>query len=183
VVAPANEMIAALAAPGPWPAHAEKLMLFGRFVGAWDVDVTLFDLDGSVSAEGRGEWLFGWVLEGRAVQDVRIRPPRGDRATLSESEFWEYGTTLRVYEPETDSWRVTWSAPVQGRGLSLVARAVGDEIVLDSEIQEPLAFRWVFSEIEDNSCLWRGSATDDRGETWLLLQEMWLRRRPAGPAR
>jgi len=172
-----SDMIGALAAAGPLPEHAEALMLFGRFVGAWDVDVTLYDFDGNVHARGSGEWLFGWVLEGRAVQDVLIRPPRATRANAGEpDEFWEYGTTLRVYEPATGTWRVTWSAPVQGRALTLAARASGDDIVLDSEEREPLWVRWVFSEITDDSCLWRGSASDDGGETWLLLQEMRMRR-------
>jgi hypothetical protein len=170
-------MIEALAAGGPWPEHAEKLMLFGQFVGTWDLDVTVFDLDGAVRAEGRGEWLFGWVLEGRAVQDVLIRPPREERPGSAPTEFWEYGTTIRFYDPRIDAWRVTWLGPVQGNAVSLIGRAVGDEIVLESE-GEGLALRWVFSEVSADSCRWRGSASDDGGGTWLLLQEMELRRRP-----
>ena len=171
-------MIAALAADGPWPGHAKKLMLFGQFVGPWDVDITLFDLDGSVRAEGRGEWLFGWVLEGRAVQDVLVRPPRAERASGAvETDFWEYGTTIRVYDPAIDAWHVTWFAGVQGKALALTARAVEDRIVLDSVEREPLAFRWEFSDILADSCRWLGSASDDGGESWLVLQEMRLRRR------
>jgi hypothetical protein len=173
-------MIAALAADGPWPEHEDELMLFGQFVGVWDLDITLFDLDGSVQAEGRGEWLFGWVLQGRAVQDVLIRPPRSERSPDAvETDFWEYGSTVRVYDPAIDAWHVTWNAPTQGRRLNLTARAVGDEIVLDSEEREPLAFRWVFSDITADSCRWLGSASDDGGETWLVLQEMQMRRRDA----
>jgi hypothetical protein len=177
-------MIGALDAPGPWPEYANELMLFGQFVGAWDVDVTLFNLDGTVLEEGHAEWCFGWVLEGRAIQDVLIRPPRAERADLrrkdpntGETEFWEYGTTLRVYDPSIDAWRVTWIAPVQGRRANLIARAAGDEIVLDSEERDELWVRWVFSEISPDSCRWRGSASDDGGQTWLVLQEMQLRRR------
>jgi len=29
--------------------------------------------------EQRGEWHFGWVLEGRAIQDVILAPPREER--------------------------------------------------------------------------------------------------------
>ena len=60
--------------------------------------------------------------------------------------------------------------------MSLIGRAVEDEIVLESE-GEGLTLRWVFSEISADSCRGRGSASDDGGETWLLLQEMELRRR------
>jgi hypothetical protein len=40
-------MIDALQALGPHPDIAEDLMLFGQFVGAWDVDVTNIALDGT----------------------------------------------------------------------------------------------------------------------------------------
>jgi hypothetical protein len=174
-----SEMLAALAADGPWPEHKEALMLFGRFVGAWDLEITLFDLDESVRAQGPGEWLFDWVLEGRAVQDVLVRPPRAARGGAAVTDFWEYGTTLRVYDPASATWRITWFSPLRGGEFRLVARDEGDEIVLDSVEREPLAFRWVFSDITADSFLWRGSGSDDDGVTWIVLQEMRARRRDA----
>lgn len=35
---PLDDLAAVLHAPGPHPARAEHLNLFGRFVGAWDVE-------------------------------------------------------------------------------------------------------------------------------------------------
>jgi hypothetical protein len=169
-------MTSVLGARGPWPEHADALMLFGQFVGAWDLEITLFDLDGAVRASGPGEWLFGWVLEGRAVQDVLVRPPRSERESAARTDFWEYGTTLRVYDPPTGTWRITWFAPTRGE-LRLTGRADGADIVLDSLEREPIASRWVFSEIGTDSFTWRGSGSDDDGATWLPLQEMHARRR------
>jgi hypothetical protein len=60
--------------------------------------------------------------------------------------------------------------------LRLVAREHGSDIVLDSVEREPLAFRWVFSEIAADSFTWRGSGSDDDGATWIVLQEMQARR-------
>jgi hypothetical protein len=34
------EMIAALDVRGQWPEYADKLVRFGQFVGAWDIDIT-----------------------------------------------------------------------------------------------------------------------------------------------
>src|SRR5919202_1411929 len=62
-----------LAADGPSEDRADKLMLFGQFVGDWDVDFTVYGADGTRQTE-KAEWHFGWVLEGRAVQDVWIVP-------------------------------------------------------------------------------------------------------------
>ena len=73
---PSEAMIEALEANEPFPAYADELMLFGQLVGSWDVEVSFFDPEGNVIRERRGEWHFGWVLEGRVIQDVLISPPR-----------------------------------------------------------------------------------------------------------
>mgnify|MGYP001564200318 CR=1 FL=1 len=73
---------------GIQPEHAEKLMLYGQFVGSWDVHSRKFKPDGR-RTERRGEWHFAWVLGGRGVQDVLFEtgvPPH------------QYGTTLRCYD-------------------------------------------------------------------------------------
>jgi hypothetical protein len=55
--------------------HAGKLMLFGRFVGSWHLDWTGAGVGGQ-AARMSGELHFGWVLGGRAVQDIWIIPGR-----------------------------------------------------------------------------------------------------------
>ena len=72
-------MIEALQAEGPFADHAGKLMLFGRLVGSWDIEGRFFDQDGNVTKQEAGEWHFGWVLEGRVIQDVLISPSRDAR--------------------------------------------------------------------------------------------------------
>ena len=67
----------ALGADGPSADRAGKMDLYGRFVGSWDLDVRQFSEDGSERRRA-GEWHFGWALEGRAIQDVWIVPPRGE---------------------------------------------------------------------------------------------------------
>ena len=67
----------ALGADGPSADRAGKMDLYGRFVGSWDLDVRQFSEDGGERRRA-GEWHFGWTLEGRAIQDVWIVPPRGE---------------------------------------------------------------------------------------------------------
>src|SRR5687768_7282906 len=96
----ASPMIELLGADGPAAEHAEDLLLFGRFVGSWDVDATYFDHHGTVTGERRGEWHFGWILEGRAVQDVLFSPTIDEqRRTGAPAD--EYGTTVRLYDPRS----------------------------------------------------------------------------------
>src|SRR5438067_44703 len=116
--AASSAMIEALKAEAPFPDYAEKLMLFGRLVGSWDIEGTFFDPAGNVTRRQTGEWHFGWVLEGRAIQDVLITPPRDRREPGQPSN--EYGTTLRAYDPKIDGWRVTFVAPVYGGTVNLI---------------------------------------------------------------
>lgn len=165
-------MLEALRADGPHPDHAEKLMLFGRFVGSWDFDAVLVDRAGK-RTEHYGEWHFGWALDGRAVQDVLISPPLGHPGPPEE-----YGTTVRFYDPEIDAWQITWITPPQRRVRRLVARPVGDEIRLEGANDAGELLRWTFSEITPETFTWRGYISNDEGATWHMEEEMRLRRRP-----
>src|SRR5438034_11511737 len=79
---------AALGAAGPVREYADKLMFFGQFVGDWEFDMTATKPDGS-QVTGKGEWYFGWVLDGRALQDVWIFPGAGQSQPRGS---WEYGS-------------------------------------------------------------------------------------------
>jgi hypothetical protein len=178
VLAPREESTLAdvLVAAGPNAEHAEALMLFGQFVGAWDVDWAAFDADGAQSAAERGEWVFGWVLEGRAVQDVWIVPRRSLREG-SNAGVGEYGTTIRFYDPRLDAWLVTWSGPLNGARRTLVARPSGDEIVQFGRTDDGHPMRWIFSAISEESFIWRSLSSTDGERTWRLREEMHVRRR------
>src|SRR6266705_6037967 len=66
---PGGDMIAALAARGPHPSLGHHADVFGRLVGTWDADYSFIAEDGSVR-HSRGEVLFGWILDGYALQDI-----------------------------------------------------------------------------------------------------------------
>jgi hypothetical protein len=106
-------MIELLDADGPDEERADGLMLFGRFVGSWEIEATYWDHDGNEIGERRGEWHFGWVLQGRAIQDVLISPPLEEQRRAGEPAR-EYGSTFRLYDPRTDTWRVSYFAPMSG---------------------------------------------------------------------
>src|SRR5207245_4490864 len=64
---PRGDMIAVLPAQAPHPSLGHHADLFGRFVGTWDADYSFIAEDGSVR-HSRGEVLFGWILDGYALQ-------------------------------------------------------------------------------------------------------------------
>jgi hypothetical protein len=168
-------MIEALQADGPYREHADKLMLFGRLVGSWDIKGRGLDEDGNVVKETIGEWHFGWVLEGRVIQDVLITPPRGGREPGERSS--SYDTAIRAYDPRTDSWRVTVVFPIYGATVNLIAREHGDEIWLEGRSPEDTPIRWTFSDFSDDRVRWQGFASKDDGLTWVRDEEIILTRR------
>ena len=73
-----EDLHAVLAASGRSPEIPESADAYGWLIGSWELDVRHYVVD--VAARGiKGEAHFGWVLEGRAVQDVWIMPRRSER--------------------------------------------------------------------------------------------------------
>jgi hypothetical protein len=93
--------IKGLSSDGPYAEFKDKLMLFGQFVGDWDiVDVRSPSPSGVVFKAG-DEVHFGWILEGRAVQDVWMTYDEKSKRVIP------LGTTIRVYDPSIDAWQST----------------------------------------------------------------------------
>jgi hypothetical protein len=171
----ASAMIEALEADGPHPDYADKLMQFGRLVGSWDTVGRFVDDEGNVLRELTGEWHFGWVLEGRVIQDVLISPPRADREP--EQESIAYDTAIRVYDPRIDGWRVTAFSPIYGATVNLIAREHGNEIWLEGRSPDDNLVRWTFSDFSNERVNWRGYVSKDEGRTWVHDEEITLHRR------
>ena len=167
-----DDLAAVLHAAAPDPAHADQLDLFGRFVGAWDVGWHGVDRDWK-PASMAGELHFGWVLGGRAIQDVWKVPASGQPAAAVRPF---YGTTLRFYDPSIAAWRSTWIDPLNGRVRRFIGRPDGADIVLDGIDDDPPE-RWCFRDISQNAFRWTGEVSDDSGRTWRLDEQMFIRRR------
>ena len=163
-----------LHADGPNPEHAAALQLYGRFVGDWDAEITAHGADGTKHT-APGEIHFGWVLEGRAVQDVWITPARAERAGNAKRTVDWYGATFRVYDPKADLWRVTWNDPASGQRIELEGRAQGNDVVqLGMRAGRPI--RWTFSEVRRDSFRWQGHALEDDGNTWRIEVDIQFKR-------
>lgn len=159
-----------LTAAGPHPSLGDGLALFGQFVGDWTMRVQFFDTDGATVYDQPGSWSFGWVLDGRCVQDVLIYP--NSRTGRAEPGRRGIGTSLRHYDPESGGWQVVWMGAVTGTLISLTGRAVNDEIILEGPDVDGSALRWVFSDVTPTSFHWRGYISERPGR-WRMEQQMF----------
>ncbi|MGA3289298.1 MAG: hypothetical protein ABSD42_03545 [Candidatus Bathyarchaeia archaeon] len=162
--------IKGLGADGPDLPLKEKLMLFGQFIGDWDiVEAQYIQADGTW-VKMKGEVHFGWILGGTAIQDVWMGCKEGSqKMTL-------FGTTIRFYDPKIDAWRSTWLSPIKGLVQTFIALKVDDEIVLELQNTDGYPEKWLFSEITPQSFRWHSEETHDDGKTWLLTEEMQIRK-------
>jgi hypothetical protein len=123
----------------------------------------------------KAEAHFGWVLEGRAVQDVWIMPPRSQRTTDEDKATNMYGTTLRVWDPLIQAWRVTWINPVTGRD-ELIGRWHGKDVVQVGAHPDGTPIRWTFTEITPESFHWIGEVLQPDATTWKIEGEFRAKR-------
>ena len=162
-------------AEGPNPEYADKLMLFGQFVGSWDVEAQVAAPGGGTRAL-HGEWHFFWTLEGRAIQDVIITPPIPERDP-SKWLMGDYQLAVRFYQPEGDTWDITTISPPFNQVFRLVARQVGERIVLEGTRPDGRAMRWSWNDITSTSVHWLGEVSPDGGRTWTVDERLTLTRR------
>ena len=170
--------LALLRSKGPLTSHADKLNLFGRFVGAWDAEVIFYGEDGKETFRQPGEWSFSWALDGRVIQDVLIYPNAEANLSAAVGER-RIGTTLRHYDAKADRWKVIWLGATTGFLAVLTGRPVDGEIHIEGPDPDGNLLRWMFTAIAEDSFLWRGFLSKDGGATWRLTQEMPCRRRKA----
>jgi hypothetical protein len=174
-----SPFLEALAAPGPAKDRASGLQLYAFLVGSWSLDVRLPMPDGSV-LRSRGEVQAGWVLEGRAIQDVWAVPARGLRRGELPAAAEFYGTTLRVHDPALDAWHILWSDPLRNLYRRQLGRAEGADIVQIGTDDGGAPVRWSFRDRTEDSFHWRAERSPDGGASWNLQVE-YLARREKGP--
>lgn len=175
---PPLEILEMLKASGPHTQYRDKMMLFGQFVGDWDMSIAFFDEEGKKTYDQHGTWAFSWVLDGRAVQDVLVYP-NPSRGMSGEAGERRIGSTMRWYDPNMDAWHVIWMGVVSGDLGVMVAREVDEEIWIEEKELDGSLTKWIFTEISQSSFRWKGTVSYDGGKSWKLDQEMFAKRRPS----
>jgi hypothetical protein len=165
-----------LAASGRSPEILESADVYGWLIGSWELNVQHYAAVDVAPLRITGEAHFGWVLEGRAVQDVWIMPRRSARSAKLEKTNNMYGTTLRVWDPSIQAWRITWINPVTGHREDLIGRWSGKDIVQVGARSNGVAIRWIFTEITPDSFHWIGESLQTDGKTWHLEAEFRAKR-------
>src|SRR4051812_24554592 len=171
-----DPLLKKLHADGPSPDHAAQMMLYGRFVGSGDGTLKYADASGA-RRETSAEVHFGWVLEGRAIQDVWIAPSHAGRQAFERPLM--HGSTFRVYDPQNDLWHITWIDPVKQVHNHMTGRKIGEDIVQEYRTDQGKRVQWMFTDITQDTFHWVNRESTNDGEKWTVRGEFSLRRRSA----
>jgi hypothetical protein len=160
-----------LSSAGRSPEIPHESDLYGWLIGSWDLDVHYY---AGAKVDLKGEVHFGWVLEGRAVQDVWIMPR--ERAHLGKTNNM-FGTTLRVWDASIQAWRIIWVNPVTGHREEQIGRWSGPDVMQIGCCSDGTPTRWSYTGITPDSFHWLGEALQADGKTWKLEGEFRGQRR------
>jgi len=151
----------------------ERLNLFGQFVGEWEFE--------GIIAKGTpderripGEWIFSWILDGTAIQDVFICPSRKE-CEKNSGLSGEYGTTVRFYNHVTDTWDMFYG--LSGTTHILEGKQVGEQIIVNNKSETDGLTQWVFSDVTTTTFHWQNRTSYNNGATWSINFELYATRR------
>lgn len=114
---------------GPGDEAPAGLNQYGQFVGSWRCSGTFLDGEGNwQDAPGRPRWVWHYILDGRAIQDVWLPDPESSPPGAAK------GTNLRVYNAEKDEWDMVWTTETLEGFQRFSARMVDGHIVMHGDI-------------------------------------------------
>ena len=169
--ASSQEFIAALVSAERSPVIPPEDDWFAPLLGSWAFHRTNLEADGAFQ-DTVGEWIFARVLEGKAIQDLFIWPPRSQR----KGDVWEgeYGTTIRTYNPNTRHWDIAYA----NAGFIGRFEAVWDDEakeIVQTNCADP-SVRWTFSHITQDSFRWCDTRRGGDG-VWKPVEMLELKRK------
>ncbi len=138
----------------------EEYDYFGFLIGEWS-----FIWHDNIGTEfeyvNEGRWTFSRTLEGRAIQDTFVTSKIN---TVTGELEREYGTTIRIYNPQNKNWDVFYGCT--GEAVQLVARKEDDEIVITCLTPVGFQMKWIFFDIKEDTFKWENIRSTDNGITW-----------------
>ncbi|WP_022885279.1 hypothetical protein [Glaciibacter superstes] len=163
--APDPRFAEALIASGPTPEYPGRMRRFGKLVGSWAAKGSRLDEATGEWTEREFTWIVGFILDGRAVQDVEV-----EASPSHPSGFETVATAVRVYDAHAGAWRVSYFAPKSGEYCHLIATPYRNGIRQDGTGTDGRAVRWNFTAITADAYTWEGWVSADDGATWTLVE-------------
>jgi hypothetical protein len=144
---------------------------YSLIVGEWDV-AWIPGGDFNSPDVQNGEWNFTWINAGEAIQDVLSIPYLWEKRNKDSVRT----TTIRTFNPNTGIWE---GAHIQnGRILPFQATRNRDGNIFESYQTGPgVIVVWTFANIDTESFQVYINQTNNGGQSYQLLAEIWAKKR------
>jgi hypothetical protein len=137
-------------------------------IGDWAMRVRFFDAAGECESDSRGYWSFGWICDGRAIQDVLTVADANGSIDPGERGI---GTSVRFYDRGADLWHVVWFGTAAGTVIRLSGGRDGERFTFRGTDVDGASLIWRFTSITPDSFEWSGQICHD-GVNWRVEQLM-----------
>lgn len=165
------QLAAVLEAGGPNPSLGIHAGVIDRLTGTWDVKYTDYSRDGKVTHR-TGELTFGWVMDGRVMQDLWVVNPS------AADEGREVYSDLFFFDPKTNAWLSASVDPEHPSIARFTGHTGGDNrLVFESHDFGTEETRWSYNDIRSDSFVFRAEESGDGGRTWKVQSEYHMSRR------
>ena len=144
---------------------------FDFWLGEWDL--SWYQADGTRST---GYNRVVKILDDKVVQENFVSFSEKEEIPLK-------GMSLSVYNPRTHEWQQTW-ADNQGSYLDFKGSLKGNDRIFATSRKKAdgsrVMLRMVFTDIQQDRFTWRWEASEDEGENWQLLWQIFYQRKKGG---
>ena len=155
-----------------------ELAHWSKLIGEWSTTEEGFRPDGTGWDPSNGaDWDFHWSFDGWGIRDDYTSPPAAE-AVEDESKR-QRGTNLRIYNPTTEQWVMTWLTPLSTAPGTFTATSTPEQIVMLSDDPNPQGFfgRITFFDMQKDSFEWKLEWSKDK-ESWMEVYKIHGTRKP-----
>lgn len=138
---------------------------WGQLAGEWDCTIEALLPNGTWVQGGNAKWVWKYILDGFAVQDLWYQKWIDLPASLASINHDFAGTNIRMYLPAEKKWECVWFANATNTTSRFQAESSNEKIVMTGETKQGLT-RITFYDITEDSFDWKSEQSQDDGETW-----------------
>ncbi len=138
---------------------------WGKLAGVWDCSIERLLPSGNWVQGGRATWVWKYILDGFAVQDLWFVKWINLPPVLAGSHRDVSGTNLRMYLPAEKRWEAVWFFNGANTTSRFDAISDDDKVIMTGVTARGHA-RITFFDITDTSFEWKSELSKDEGKTW-----------------
>jgi len=152
--------------PGANPNAPEQLSHMRNMIGRWAIKDQSLGQDGSWTDGPGADWDFYYTLDGYAIEDIWVQPPRA--VDVDDEKTRTVGVNIRKYDPDADKWVMAWITKAPGGVQTFSATSTDEELVMVEDVPSAQGSirRITFYNMTGATFDWRMEVSSDDGANW-----------------